>query len=235
MEPSRTVRIAALLLIGLPPAASAQTPRFEVGPVARADRVSVEAGLQQVMPVLGASAAWHFTKVWALEGEITQAGGGEFSRSYEGISVSYAPPGATLAEIESLGVRERWRNGYRPGTGGSIAMTARGNLGGPVSVKVRLGMSARSYEESSAHAVLQIPDGIDPARVSANLFGGQGLSGSQTTTTQRGGLLMGIEMPVRVTRRIALAPDLRYVYGGPAQIGSKHREVSLGVRAGWSF
>ena len=237
MEPRRTLSAVVLLLLVLASAASAQQhdKRFEVGLVARADKVSVEAGVKQVMPVFGAAAAWHFSKVWAVEGEVTQAGGGEFARSYEGTSISYAPPGASYAELERLAVRERWRNGYQPGVGFSVAATAQGNLTTRVDLKVRLGISGRTYKETSAQTVLQIPEGIDPARVSASLFNGNGLSGSQTSNTQRGGLLMGIEVPIRVAHRLAVAPDLRYVYGGPAEIGYKHNELSLGMRASVAF
>ena len=46
---------------------------------------------------------------------------------------------------------------------------------------------------------------------------------------------MGIEAPIRIVQGLTLAPELRYVYGGPAQIGNKHRELSVGVRAAWGF
>jgi hypothetical protein len=227
---------AAVFVLASVAVASAQTqPRFEIGPVARVDKVSIEGGVERVVPVLGAAGSIRLTKHWALEGELTQAGPGEFARSYEGVSISYAPPDATRAEIERLGVRQRWRLGYRPGLGGWFGVSGGGQLAGPVDLKVRLGLASRSYEETRDELVLQIPEGIDPARVSGNLFQGSGLSRSQKFSTQRGGLLMGVEMPIRVTRRLSLAPDVRYVYGGPAQIGSKHREVSFGFRAGWGF
>ena len=46
---------------------------------------------------------------------------------------------------------------------------------------------------------------------------------------------MGVAVPIKITRRVTVAPDVRYVHGGPARIGEKHRELSAGVRAGWGF
>ena len=35
--------------------------------------------------------------------------------------------------------------------------------------------------------------------------------------------------------RTLMLPEVRFVYGGPAQIGNKHREAGLGARGIWRF
>jgi hypothetical protein len=78
--------------------------------------------------------------------------------------------------------------------------------------------------------------GIDPARLATFSVGdGTSSSPNQRLNTQRGGLLMGVAVPIKITARLTVAPDVRFAYGGPARIGEKHRERSLGVRAGWGF
>jgi hypothetical protein len=229
--------LSAAVILGAASGASAQTsPRFVVGPVARVDKVSAEAGVTSVMPVFGLAASVRLSRTWGIEGEITQARGREFTHSYDGVSETFAPLNSTLAEKERLGVLARWRYGYRPGMGGSVAVTARAGLASRADIQFRLGLAARNYERSFDYTVLRIPEGIDPARLATFSFGdGTSSSPHQRLNTQRGGLLMGVAVPIKITRRLTVAPDVRYVYGGPARIGEKHRELSLGVRAGWGF
>ena len=189
----------------------------------------VESGLKTVMPVIGLVGSARFSKTWGMEGEITQASGG-FSRSYEGWFVSYAPPNSTRAEIERLAPTARRTLGYVPGLGGSVAVTARGGSTGRADVVFRLGLAFRNYTETSDYTILTIPEGIDPARIAAS-----SVFTDQRVDRSRGGLLFGLEVPIRLVRQLTVSPDVRYVYGGPARIGEKHRELSLGVRAGWGF
>ena len=130
----RTFWVTMALVLGSVPVAFAQpSPRFDVGPVVRVDRVMVESGLRTVMPVVGLVGSARFSKIWGMEGEITQASG-SFSRSYEGWFVSYAPPNSTRAEIERLAPTARRTLGYVPGVGGSVAVTARGGSTGRADV-----------------------------------------------------------------------------------------------------
>jgi hypothetical protein len=225
-----------LMVAAVPTVAAAQTPaRFEVGPVVRTDKVSVD-GVSRSMPVLGVAATARLSKTWGLEGEFTRADGGEFEHSYEGISETFAPEGAPFAELERLGVHARWRHAYRPGFGGSVAVTARGRVTSRADVLVRLGLASRAYTETLEYIVLSIPEGIDPSRLSSVSFGnGERSSNPYTTTTQRGGLLMGAELPIRIAARLTVAPDVRYVFGGGPRKNDPHREASIGLRVGWAF
>ena len=229
----RTLCLVTMLIVGGAASDSlAQTPsRFTVGPVARVERVAVEAGLESTMSVFGATAAVQLSKVWGLEGEVTQANGREFVHGYEGILQTFASPNAPIEEIERLGVKARWRYGYRPGIGGSVAVTARGQVNERVDLVLRVGLATRKYRETATISILSIPPGIDPTQVVTVSFGdGTGLS-----KTNRGGLLFGFDVPLTVTGRLTVSPSLHYVYGGPASIGNKHREISFGVRVAWGM
>jgi hypothetical protein len=225
-----------LIVTAVPALATPQTTtKFDVGPVVRAEQIGVE-GVTQVMAVFGVAASARLSRIWGLEGEIAQSDGREFSHSREGISESFAPAGATWAEVERLGVLARWRYGYRPGLGGTVAVTARGTLNRHTDLLFRLGLATRSYTQSYEYSVLSIPDGIDPRRLAGHSFGNGERSGNPyVEKTQRGGLLMGAEVPIRIGTRLSVAPEVRYVYGGSARFDDKHQEVGLGVRAGWAF
>jgi hypothetical protein len=225
-----------LIVLAVPAVATAQTRnRFDVGPVARAERVTV-GEKTQVMPVFGFAASARLSKTWGLEAEITQVNGREFSRSRDGISETFAPAGSTAAENERLGVHARWRNTYRPGLGGIVAVTARHGLGSRAAMLVRLGLAARSYRETQEYIVLSIPDGIDPRRLATVSFGnGNRSSNPFVDKTDRGGLLMGAEVPITIVGRLSVAPEVRYVYGGGSHSGDTHREASAGLRARWAF
>lgn len=227
-----------LIVMTVPTLASAQTAsRFEIGPVVRMDKVSVE-GVSQSMPVFGVAVTARLSKTWGLEGEFTRADGPEFEHSREGISETFAPEGAPRAELERLGVHARWRHAYRPGFGGSVAVTARGRLTSRADVLVRLGLASRAYTETMEYIVLSIPEGIDPSRLATFSFGnGNRSSNPFSATTERGGLLMGAELPFRIATRFTVAPEVRYVYGGGGSMerNDPHREASFGLRAGWAF
>lgn len=226
----RTLWVTIALVLGSVPFAFGQpSPRFDVGPVVRFDRVMVESGLKTVMPVIGLVGSVRFSKIWGMEGEITRASG-DFSRSYEGWFVSYAPANSTRAEVERLAPTARRTMGYVPGVGGSVAVTARGGSTGRADVVLRLGVAFRNYTETSDFTILTMPEGIDPARVAAS-----GVFTNERHDRTRGGLLIGFEVPIRVARQLTVSPDVRYVYGGPARIGEKHRELSIGVRTAWGF
>jgi hypothetical protein len=216
-------------------AASAQTVhRFEVGPVLRVERVS-EAEAVSVMPVLGIVGSARLSKFWGLEGEITQADRHEFGFSREGISETFAPPNSTLEENERLGVHARWRYGYRPGMGYTVALTAGNGGTGRADVRVRFGVAVRKYAESFDFTVLSVPPGVNrrPAVVSI----GDGIQSSLDgpLKIQRGGILLGVEVPLRFRRRLTAAPEVRYVYGGSDRFGGGHSEASFGMRAAWRF
>jgi hypothetical protein len=240
----RTVCVTMALIVGAVPMAFAQTSsRFEVASVARVDRVSVggsEGGsIHSVMPVFGVVVTARLWKTWGIEGEITQAQGHEFGSFRDAALVSFAATGATREEINRLSVLYRISDGYIPRMGWSVAATARRGLTGRADVELRLGLATRRYVETFDYTVLRIPDGIDPSRLPRFTRGptaptGAGASNGRFNTV-RGGLLMGVDVPIRITKGLTVTSNVRYVYGLGSKKDDSHREASLGMRIGWRF
>ena len=219
----RAVLMSAVLLAVFASSAPGQTGRrVEIGTVVRSDWLFVEAGGTGQSSVAGIVAGLGVSPRFGLEGELTTAAGG-VTQSYEGWFISYAPPNATREEIERLAPILRRTLRYRPGIGGGFAFVVREHLSPRVAVRGRIGLSGRRYVETSAYDVLHIPDGVDPARVARDFS-------AAAVRRSRGGLVFGLGLSLRATSRLQFEPEVRYVYGGPAQVGRKHREASVGVR-----
>ena len=225
----RPTMLTALLVLGFVNGASAQpASRFEVGPVVRLDKVAIEGGVGGRTAVTGAIATYKLSKTYAVEAEVTQASG-RFERSREGWFISYVTtPNPTREDIERAAPTVLISRGYTPGIGWSAAFIARGDVAPRVSLAARIGLSSRDYVESSTYTILRYPEGVDPRRVERDYR-------NESYHRSRGGLLFGLDTSVSLTKHLSVSPELRFVYGGPAQIGNKHREVGLGARAGWRF
>ena len=218
----------SVLFIAIAAVGSAQpSSRFGVGPVVRVDRVFLEAGAGGVTAVAGLASTFMFTKTFGVEGDVTWAGP-SMERSYEGWFVSFAGPNATREEIERLAPTARRTLGYTPGIGTACALVIRGTATPRVRVGARIGVAVRRYHETSSYTLLTIPDGIDPERVARSFQ-------DESRSRARGGLLLGGDATVRLTDRLSLAPEFRYVYGGPAQVGNKYRELGFGASVRWGF
>ena len=226
---NRQLALVAVFAVGLPSVVFAQgRPRFQVGPVAHIDKVSIEGGAGGSVFAAGAGAELRIFRGFGIEAEITQASG-DIGRSYEGWFVSFNQDrNATRAEIEALAPTARRALGYAPGLGGATALVFRGQARGRVTMAARGGFSWRRYEDTSDFTVLTIPDGIDPARVAPYFT-------DSTASRTRGGLLLGFDAAIALTDRISIAPEVRFVYSGPAQVGNKYREFGFGTRAMWRF
>lgn len=223
----RMIMFSLALVAGFATTASAQS-RFAVGSVARVDRVFVEGGASGSTPVAGVTTTATLSRLFAVEGEVTWASN-PIEHSYEGWFVSYTDdPNATREEIERMAPIARRTLGYEPGMGWAAAFVACGAATSRVSLSARIGVSARRYLETSAYTLLSTPDGVDPARITRDF---QPSSNHKT----RGGLLAGVGASFKASDRFAVAPELRFVYGGPAQIGNKHRELGFGLRATWGL
>ena len=225
----RPTLLAASIVLAAVNSASGQTAsRFEVGPVLRLDKVFIEGDASGSTPVAGAVATFKLSRTYAVEAEITQASG-RIARSYEGWFVSYTTnPNASREEIERLAPTARRSLGYEPGIGGSAAFVARGAISRRVGLGARVGVTARNYVETSSYTILTIPEGVDPVRVARDFQ-------DSSSRRVRGGLLLGLDGSVALTRHLSVVPEVRVVYGGPARIGDKHRELGVGVRGAFSF
>jgi hypothetical protein len=210
------------------PAMAQTSGAFEVGPVFRADRVFLEADAGGTTPVTGVQAVWWLSPSLGVFGDLTAAGG-RIARTYEGTFISYPPaPTMSPAEFERWAPVARRELGYDPGIGGSFGAAVRLVVNDRVSLAVHGGLSARRYRETSDFTVLTIPEGVDPARVARDFA-------DTSRDRTRGGLLMGLSLPIAAAPRLIVVPEVRFVYGGPARVGEKYRELGAGVRAGWTF
>lgn len=225
----RPIVLPILLVLGSATAAAGQPAhRLEFGPLFRLDRVFIEGDAGGATPVAGITAAVRLSRTFGVDAELTWASN-RIERSYEGWFISYSQdPGATREEIERLAPVARRSLGYEPGMGGAVAFVARSDVNPRVSVAARAGVSGRRYAETSGYRILSIPAGVDPARVARDFQ-------DESHRRTRGGLLLGFDVAIALTDRVSLTPEVRFVYGGPARVGSKHRELGLGVRGGWRF
>ncbi|HET7696103.1 MAG TPA: hypothetical protein VFK57_10375 [Vicinamibacterales bacterium] len=224
----QTTLLAGLIVLAGVTSAAGQTPRLEIGPVVRLDRVFIEGGTTGSTVAAGAAATLRLSNRYAIQGDVTRAAR-RIERSYEGRFISYATgPAATREEIERLAPVARRSLGYAPGVGASVAFRAGGDITPRVAVGASAGATARRYDQTSAYTLLSIPDGVDPSRVARD-------HQNSSVHRWRGGLLLGLDGSVAVTPRLSVAPEVRVVYGGPARIGNKYRELGAGLRAVWRF
>lgn len=192
------------------------------------DKVFIEGDTSGSSVVAGAVGTFKLSKTYGVEAEVTQ-GSGRFSRSREGWFISYVTTAnPTRQEIERMAPTVLIANGYEQGIGWSAAFTARGDISRRVSLAARAGLSARDYVETDTYRILRYPDGVDHSRVERDYQ-------DRSYHRPRGGLLLGLDGSMRLTNHLTVTPELRFVYGGPAQIGDKYREFGLGMRGTWQF
>jgi hypothetical protein len=223
------ILLTASLVLGFVTTALCQpTYRFEIGPVVRVDRVFIEGDATGATPIAGVVTRFNVSKAYGLEAELTQAWN-RIERSYEGWFISYAKgPNPTRDEIERLAPIARRSLGYKPGLGWGVSFAARREISPRVGLATRIGASGRRYVQTSTYSILSIPEGVDPARVARDFQ-------DSSSGRIRGGLLFGLDLSLAVTHQLSVAPEVRFVYSGPARIGNKHRELGLGARGAWRF
>lgn len=208
----------------------ASSVRVELGPVFSANRIHLEGDAIDRLMAAGAFVRIRGSKWYGLELEVTHLSG-QIEQSYEGTFVAYPPPGVTSSSPDFARyapIARRTRT-FVPGLGGAVAFVAQGELGPRVDVGVRAGVAFRSVAATSRMAILSVPEGIDPARVARDL---SGLEYSRDET--RGGLLLGVDLPIRVISRLRIVPTAHVVVG-PEQVGNVYRESGGGLRICWMF
>lgn len=217
----KCVGAVVMLVVCTGDAFAQQAPRFEFGPIVRVDRVRVEGDLVSSMPTMGVGMSVRVLKSLSVEAEMTRAEG-PFERDYSGWFRSWAPQGASREEIERLAPTARRDLRYVPGWGGGGALVWRGAVSPRVDLGFKLGLAGRRYVETSIFTILTIPAELDEAEVRAAFI-------DERRDTSRGGVWFGVDAPVRVTSRLRVVPEARYILG-PRQVGNAHREWSLGLR-----
>jgi hypothetical protein len=224
----RHVLVVTIVSLAGVASASAQIhERLEISGIVRSDRVSFEGGQNARLPVTGAAVSYRLWKDMRIEAEVTTASG-ESRRSYEGDFISYAGPEATRAEIERMAVIARRTTTNKPGLGFATAVAVESRDLGRVNVAVRAGVSVRQYQYFEDMTILRVPEGVtvEQAEYALPDSGGR---------RARGGLLFGLGVPVRIVGQLHVVPEVRWVWGGPAQIGSNYDEGTVGARLAWKF
>jgi hypothetical protein len=214
-------------LAGVASAWAQVSDRFEVAAVARADRVSFEGGQSARLPVTGVAIGYRIWSHMRIEAEITKASG-ESSRSYEGAFISFDGPSATHEEFLRTAVFARRTTVNKAGPGFATAVAVETREPGRVNLALRAGVSFRQYDYVEDTTVLSVPEGVTFERAEAAMPDFRGQRG-------RSGLLVGASVPVRMTGRLQVAPEMRWVWGGPARVGNNYDEATIGARVTWRF
>jgi hypothetical protein len=219
--------LIAVWLAGAASASAQVSDRLQLTAVARVDRVSFEGGQNARLPVTGAAVSYRVWRALRIEGEITMASG-ESRRSYEADFISYAGPDATREEILQKAVVARRTSVNRAGLGFAAVAAVETRHPGRLNLALRTGVSLRRYDYIDDMTVLRVPEGVTGEQAERALPDAHGQRG-------RGGLLFGASVPVRIAGNLHVAPEVRWVWGGPARVGNNYDEAAAGARITWKF
>ena len=224
----RHLPLAGVVWVAGVASVSAQvSERLEIGGIVRNDRVSFEGQQSARLPVTGVGISYRVWRDMRLEGEVTMAAG-ESRRSYEGDFISYAGPGATREETPRMAVIARRTTINKAGPGFATAVAVETRQPGRVNLALRAGVSFRQYDYIDDTTVLRVPEGVTFDQAESAMPDGRGQRG-------RGGLLFGASVPVRIVGGLHVAPEVRWVWGGPARVGNNYDEGTAGARVVWKF
>jgi len=219
--------IGIVWIAGAAPASAQASERFEIAAIVRSDRVSFEGGQNARLPVTGIAIGYRIWSNMLIEAEVTTASG-ESRRNYEGDFISYAGPNATREEFLRMAVIARRTTINKAGPGFSTGVAIETRDPGRVNLALRAGVSFRQYNYIDDTTVLRVPDGVTFEQAEAAMPDAHGRRG-------RSGILMGASVPIRIAGRLHIAPEVRWVWGGPARVGNNYDEGALGARAIWKF
>jgi hypothetical protein len=219
--------LIAVWLAGAASASAQVSDRLQLAAVARVDRVSFEGRQNARLPVTGAAVSYRVWRALRIEGEITTATG-ESRRSYEGDFISYAGPNATREEFQQKAVIARRTSVNKAGLGFAGVAAVETRHPGRLNLALRAGVSVRRYDYVEDMTILRVPEGVTVEQAERALPDARGQRG-------RSGLLFGVSVPVRIAGNLHVAPEVRWVWGGPARIGNNYDEATAGARIAWAF
>jgi hypothetical protein len=149
-----------------------------------------------------------------------------FTRSYTGISVSFAPPGASRPEIERLGVVTRFDTERDVTASLSAVVIIHPAAGKRLTPGVIVGVTNQRTSDRATFTPISIPEGVDhqhPAVV------------GRTEVSRRnvGGPTIGANLAIALAPHLSIVPDVRYDYGS---IGDEiNNTLRTSVRVQWRF
>jgi hypothetical protein len=150
----------------------------------------------------------------------------DFTRSYTGPSVSFAPPGASPAERDRLAVVTRFDKSRDVTASLSAVLVIRPARGQRVTPGLIVGVTNHRVHDRTDYTPVSIPDGIDPQHPAI-------IARSEDATRNIGGPTFGAQVAIALTPHLSIVPDLRYDYGS---IGDEiNNAVRTSVRIQWRF
>jgi len=130
-----------------------------------------------------------------------------------GVNATLHLSGAHSVEADVTQAAGQIERRYDPGIGWSAAFTARCGIGPRMAIGGRAGVAARQYKELSL--VRDAPD--------------------TSSRRVRGGLLLGLDSVLELSKHMSVASEVRWVGGGLAGSGTEYREYGLGIRTAFRF
>jgi hypothetical protein len=209
---------------GIASASAQVSERLDVSAIARTDRVSFEGNQNARLPVAGVGVSYRVWRDMRIEGEVTMASG-ESRRSYDADFFSY---GTTREDYDRLAVIARRTTVNKAGLGFAATVAVETRQPGRVNLALRAGVSGRQYYYTDDRTVLRVPEGFTVEHAEASMPDASG-------RRARGGLLFGASVPIRIVGRLHVAPEVRWVWGGPARVGNNYDEATAGARIVWKF
>jgi hypothetical protein len=151
---------------------------------------------------------------------------GTITRSYSGISTSFAPPGSSRDEIERLGVVTRFDKQRHISANLSVVAILHPSGNARLTPGLVAGVANQRVRDRTVYTPVSIPPGVDPAHPS--------VSGREERSTRNiGGPTIGGNLAIRLTPHLFVVPDVRYDYGS---IGDEiNNALRTSVRVYWRF
>jgi hypothetical protein len=219
--------VAFLMVCAAVGTAHAQTPgRFYVGGSIGGFSVDAD-NVDGRSPAMGAMAGFRVKPWLDIEGEVVVPSR-HFTRTYGGdtLSLSFAPPGSSLEELQRLGVFTRFH--HERDVSASISGVA--IFHGPVHPRVHIGFLAgvtnHRVTDRTDYTPVIIGEGVDPNHPEVRAH-------SEVQSRNLGGPTIGANVSFALTPHLRIVPDIRYDYGS---IGDEiNNALRSSVRVHWVF
>jgi hypothetical protein len=149
-----------------------------------------------------------------------------FARSYTGQSVSFAPPGSSIAERDRLSVITRFDKERDVTASISAVVVIHPPATKRVTPGLIVGVSNQRVRDRAVYTPVSIPEGVDPQHPAV-------IGRTEGSTRNIGGPTIGVNLAIALTPHLSIVPDFRYDYGS---IGDEiNNAVRTSVRMQWRF
>ncbi len=224
------VGMAVLAMVAAPAAAQSLSDPgpFSVGGVfgTHAESADFVDGRTTAVGVVGGV---RLTRSWGIEVEVGRPAG-SFRRENEAIGIAFPPPGTTTLtpqDLERYGVLQQFTRERTIVSTLSVGAVYQPRVHPRWQPRLFMGVFNNRMRERFATEVLRLPAEVDPERLAS-------VGPTEERYTRNvGGISVGGGVGFAVTRRLSIAPELRYDYGS---IGDEiNNALRTSVRAIWSF